>query len=70
MENKGAKYEDFLTLARDLGIDTHNEAHLKLLYPEVIIMLERMEEISNVATDDIHLGSNVDLVIQKLEEGI
>ena len=43
MENKGAKYEDFLTLARDLGIDTHNEAHLKLLYPEVIIMLERME---------------------------
>ena len=70
MENKGMKYEDFLTLAGDLGIDTHNEANLKLLYPEVIVMLERMEAISNVVTDGIHLGSNVDLVTQTLYEGL
>ncbi len=70
MDNRDMKYEDFLTLAKDLGIDTHNEANLALLYPEVITMLERMDVIGNVATDDIHLSSNVDLVTSKLEEDL
>ena len=70
MNNKDMRYEDFLTLAKDLGIDARNEANLASLYPEVITMLARMDVIGNVATDDIHLGSNVDLVIPKLEEDI
>mgnify|MGYP001493983300 CR=1 FL=1 len=69
MNNSVMGYEEFMSLAEDIGLDIHNQVNLELLYPEVVTMLERMEIIGNVATDEIHLRSNVDLVSARLHEG-
>ena len=62
MQQNDLSYEFFLETAEKLGIDIDNKEHMQILFPEVLVMLERMQFIEDVYTEDIHLSSNVDLL--------
>ena len=62
MQEESLSYESFSETAEKVGIDINNRENLQLLFPEVLVMLKRMQVIDDVYTDDIHLSSNVDLL--------